>query len=49
MTYARPNHGEMKILRGLCLGEIEDEAHFPFVGRKTFDALKAKGWIEQAT
>lgn len=49
MTSACPNHREIKILRGLCLGEIEDEAHFPFIGRKTFDALIAKGWIERAT
>lgn len=49
MTSDRPNHREMKVLHGLCLGEIEDEAHFPFVGRKTLDAMIRKGWIEQAT
>lgn len=49
MISSRPNSKEMKVLRGLCLGDIEDEAHFPFVGRKTFDGMIGKGWIEQAT
>lgn len=49
MTSIRPNSREMKVLQGLCLGDIEDEAHFPFVGRKTFDAMIGKGWIEPAT
>lgn len=49
MISSRPNSKEMKVLRGLCLGDIEDEAHFPSVGRKTFDAMIAKGWIERAT
>lgn len=44
-----PNTKEMKVLRGLCLGDVEDEAHFAGVGRKTFDGLLAKGWIEHAT
>ncbi len=44
-----PNTKEMKALRGLCLGDVEDEAHFAGVGRKTFDGLLAKGWIEHAT
>lgn len=43
------NTKEMKVLRGLCLGDVEDEAHFAGVGRKTFDGLLAKGWIEHAT
>lgn len=38
----------MKVLRGLCLGNVEAESYFAFVGRKTFDALAAKGWIERA-
>ena len=38
----------MVVLRGLCLGNIEDEAHFARVGRKTFDAMSARGWIERA-
>ena len=45
----RPTSREMKVLRGLCLGEIEDAAYFPFVGPKTFDTLIAKGWIEPAS
>jgi hypothetical protein len=44
-----PNAKEMKVLRGLCLGDIEEEAHFANVGRKTFDGLLNKGWIEHAT
>jgi hypothetical protein len=39
----------MRVLRGLWLGDIEEEAHFAGVGRKTFEALVAKGWIEHAT
>lgn len=45
----RPDSREMKVLRGLCLGEVEEEAHFAGVGRKTLEALIAKGWIEHAT
>ena len=44
-----PNTKEMKVLRGLCLGDVEDEAHFAGVGRKTFNGLLAKGWSEHAT
>jgi hypothetical protein len=44
-----PNAKEMKVLRGLCLGDVEDEAHFAGVGPKTFEGLLAKGWIEHAT
>jgi hypothetical protein len=47
-TESLPNSREMKVLRGLCLGNVEDESHFAFVGRKTFDALAAKGWIARA-
>ncbi|MBB6304483.1 hypothetical protein, partial [Rhizobium leucaenae] len=36
---------EMKVLKGLCLGTVEDEAYFPFVGKKTFSEMIAKGWI----
>lgn len=43
-----PSPREMKVLTGLCLGDVEDEAHFPFVGRRTFDAMLARGWIERA-
>lgn len=43
-----PNTREMKVLRGLCLGDVEEEAHFARVGRKTFKGLLAKGWIEHA-
>lgn len=49
MASDRPNTREMKVLRGLCLGDIEEEAHFANVGQKTFDGLLAKGWIEHAT
>jgi len=49
MATDRPNIREMKVLRGLCLGDIEEEAHFANVGRQTFDGLLAKGWIEHAT
>lgn len=49
MASDRPNSREMKVLRGLCLGDFEEEAHFAGVGRKTFDGLLAKGWIELAT
>lgn len=43
-----PTPREMKVLMGLCLNNIEDEAHFAGVGRKTFDEMLAKGWIERA-
>lgn len=43
-----PNDREMKVLRGLCLGNVEAESYFPGVGRKTFDALMARGWITRA-
>lgn len=49
MASDRPNNKEMKLLRGLCLGDVEEEAHFAGVGRKTFDGLLAMGWIEHAT
>lgn len=49
MVSDRPNTREMKVLRGLCLGEVEEEAHFAGVGRKTCDGLLANGWIEHAT
>lgn len=49
MASGLPNTKEMKVLRGLCLGDVEDEVHFAGVGRKTFDGLLAKGWIEHAT
>ncbi len=48
MNSSRSNSKEMKVLDGLCLGDIEGESHFPFVGQKTFDAMVAKGWIEEA-
>jgi hypothetical protein len=43
-----PNAKEMKVLRGLCLGDVKEEARFVGLGRKTFDGLLAKGWIEHA-
>lgn len=49
MATDRPSAREMKVLRGLCLGDVEEEARFAGVGRKTFDALVAKNWIEHAT
>lgn len=48
MSTELPGKREMTVLRGLCLGNIEAESHFAFVGRKTFDGLSAKGWIERA-
>jgi hypothetical protein len=48
MTDCLPSTREMKVLRGLCLGNVEAETYFAFAGRKTFDELFAKGWIERA-
>lgn len=48
MTTERPDHREMKVLRGLCLGNIESPVYFAGVGKKTFEAMIRKGWIEEA-
>ena len=45
---SRPTNREMKVLRGLCLGNIESADHFAGVGPKTYTDMLAKGWIEQA-
>ena len=44
----RPNNRELKVLRGLCLGNIEGPEHFAGIGPKTYADMLAKGWIEQA-
>lgn len=43
-----PSSRKMEVLRGVCLGEIEDDVHFTGVGRTTSIGMLAKGWIEQA-
>lgn len=48
MTDGRPNHREMKVMKLLCIGSIEEAAKFPGVGEKTFSEMLAKGWIERA-
>lgn len=42
-----PSRREMKVLEGLCMDNVEDEAHFPGIGAKTFAAMLAKGWIKR--
>ena len=44
-----PNSREMKVLRALCLGGVENFSQWPGAGRGTEAALVAKGWIEAAT
>lgn len=44
-----PSHREMKILRALCLGGVEDFSQWPGAGRWTEASLIKKGWIEPAT
>lgn len=44
----RPSAREMKVLEGLCLGDIETADHFPGVGKETFEAMLIKDWIEPA-
>jgi hypothetical protein len=44
----RPNHRELKVMRLLCIGSIEESAKFPGVGEKTFSEMVSKGWIEHA-
>jgi hypothetical protein len=44
----RPDHREMKVLRGLCLGNVESAAYFAGVGQKTFERMIARGWIQEA-
>lgn len=48
LTQSIPSSREMKVLRGLCLGSVEDFSQWPGAGRGTEDALVAKGWIEPA-
>ena len=44
----RPNNRELKALSRLCLNTVEDPAAFVSVGKKTFEAMLAKGWIVEA-
>ncbi|KQM72868.1 hypothetical protein ASE72_19280 [Sphingomonas sp. Leaf20] len=44
----RPNSREEKVLRRLCLGDIEVAAKFTGIGELTFESMLYKGWIEQA-
>ena len=44
-----PSVREMKVLRALCLGSVENFSQWPGVGRGTEAALVTKGWIKGAT
>jgi hypothetical protein len=43
-----PNYREMKVLRGLYLGNVGPPSYFVGVGPKTFKNMLNNGWIVQA-
>lgn len=44
----RPTNRELKVLRHLCLGNVERLSSMPRIGMGTITSLMKKGWIVEA-